>query len=209
MNTIGQTLKTARLKKGISLRKLENTTKIKKEFIVFLENSDWDSLPEYPVVSGFVKNIAHALDLSVDNTLAVLRRDYPPIKVNKVNINPKPDVEKKFTWSPKLTFALGVGLIILLVLGYLASEYYKFIQPPEVTIFEPKENQVLFLNNVQVSGKTTTDVTLTINNQPIILDQDGGFNINLEVNKDTKELKFRAVSRSGKVTEKVINIKVE
>ena len=80
MNTIGQMLKEARVKKNISLIKLENLTKIKRDFILKLEKNDWDNLPEFPVVSGFVKNLASFLKINRTRALALLRRDYPPRK---------------------------------------------------------------------------------------------------------------------------------
>ncbi len=206
MTTIGQILKNARLQKGYSVNFLERKTKIKKEFISLIEKNDWDNLPEYPVVSGFIKNIAMVLDLSVENTNAILRRDYLP---KKLSINPKPDIENKFVWSPKLTFAVGISIISLIVLGYLGLEYQKFIKPPEIEIISPKNSQIVLEQKVKVEGKTTTDVTLTINNQPIILDQEGNFVTEILITKDTKSLIFKAISRSGKVTEKTVEIKVE
>jgi len=206
MNTVGQILKEARFKKGISLIKLENITKIKREFLIKIEKNDWNGLPELPVISGFVKNIANALDLSVNNINAVLRRDYPP---KKLTINPTPDVGSKFSWSPKLTFVVGIGILILFVLSYLGFEYIKFIKSPELEINSPKNNEIITDTKVRVSGKTTTDVGLTINNQPIILDQEGNFVTEIQITKNTKELKFIATSRSGKVTEKNVSINVE
>lgn len=206
MITVGQILKEARLKKKISLIKLENLTKIKRDFIVLIEKNDWNNLPEYPVVSGFVKNLSTALDLSSQNTVAVLRRDYPP---KKLNINPKPDAVSKFTWSPKLTFAIGILVLIVIVLSYLGLEYLKFIKPPELLITSPTENELILQNTVRIKGSTTTDASLIVNNQPIILDQDGHFDTIIGVNKDTKEIKFVSRSRSGKVTEVTKSIVVE
>ena len=206
MNTIGQILKEARLKKGFSLIKLENLTKIKRDFITKIENNDWDNLPEFPVVSGFVKNIANSLGVSVNNANAILRRDYPP---RKLAINPSPDIGNKFVWSPRLTFVVGVIALLLLVLGYLGFEYLKFIKPPELLITSPKENEQVQQTKIKVEGKTTTDAILTVNNQPIILDQDGRFIAEIEINKETKEIKFVSISRSGKTTEKIIKITVE
>jgi cytoskeletal protein RodZ len=206
MNTIGQILKASRVEQNIPLSLLENSTKIKKDFIIKIENEDWDNLPEFPVVSGFVKNIASALGLSVNNINAVLRRDYPP---KKLRINPKPDIQNKFMWSPKLTFGVGISVLVLIVLSYLGFEYKKFMTAPDLGIIKPIENEVILKNSVKIEGKTTTDVSLTVNNQPITLDQDGGFLTEIDIAKDTKSLIFKAVSRSGKVTEKIINIKVE
>lgn len=206
MITVGEILKEARLKKKLSLLDLEKETKIKKEFIALIENNSWDKLPDYPVVSGFVKNIAVFLGVSSENANAILRRDYLP---KKLYINPKPDVGSKFYWSPKLTFVVSISALTLLVLGYLGFEYLKFIKPPELEIIYPKENEVVLNEKIKVEGKTTTDVILTINNQPILLDEEGKFQTEIEVIKDTSNLLFKAISRSGKVTEKNINITVE
>lgn len=206
MITVGEILKEARLKKKLSLLDLEKETKIKKEFIALIENNSWDKLPDYPVVSGFVKNIAVFLGVSSENANAILRRDYLP---KKLYINPKPDVGSKFYWSPKLTFVVSISALTLLVLGYLGFEYLKFIKPPELEIIYPKENEVVLNEKIMVEGKTTTDVILTINNQPILLDEEGKFQTEIEVIKDTSNLLFKAISRSGKVTEKNINITVE
>ncbi len=206
MNTIGKILKDARQSKNITFSKLESITKIKKDFLIKIEKEDWNNLPEFAVVSGFVKNIANSLELPIDSTNAVLRRDYPP---KKLAINPKPDISQKLTWSPKLTFAIGVITLVLLVLTYLGIEYQKFTKSPELVINSPKESEVLNQNTVKISGRTTTDAVVTVNNQPITLDQDGGFDTLLEVTKDTDKLLFKAVSRSGKVTEKTVDISVE
>ncbi len=206
MITVGQILKTARLKKNISLTKLGNITKIKKEFILLIEKNDWDKLPEFPVVSGFVKNLSSALDLIPENVNAILRRDYPP---KKLNINPKPDVVSKFTWSPKFTFAAGVIVLVLIVLGYLGLEYLKFTKPPVLSIMSPTESELILNDSVRIKGSTSLDATLIVNNQPIVLDQDGNFDSIIEVNNDTKEIKFISRSRSGKVTEVVRNVKVD
>src|SRR3989344_7090733 len=108
MKTIGQAIKETRVKKNISFSKLAAITKIKKEFIQAIEKENWQLLPEYPVVTGFVKNIAQALGLNRKGIVALLRRDYPP---KELTINPKPDVAREFVWSPKLTFFAGIALV--------------------------------------------------------------------------------------------------
>ena len=206
MVTVGEILKEARLKKKLSLSNLEKETKIKKEFIDLIENNSWDKLPDYPVVSGFVKNLADFLDISAETTNAILRRDYLP---KKLHINPKPDIGSKFYWSPKLTFVTSISLLTLLVLSYLGFEYLKFIKPPELEIYNPKNNEIVLENKIKIIGKTTTDVILTVNNQPILLDQEGNFQTEIEITKDTRNLLFKAISRSGKITEKKVEINVE
>jgi len=94
-------LKDGRAKKRYSRERVAKATKIKLEFIEAIEKEDWERLPEFPAILGFVKSVAEVLKLSKRQVAALLRRDYPP-KV--LPVNPKPDVSAKFTWSPRLTF---------------------------------------------------------------------------------------------------------
>jgi hypothetical protein len=197
MKTAGRYLKEARLKKRFSLSKVEDETKIKKEFIESLENNNWQTLPDFAVVLGFVKNIAKFLDLNEKQMAAILRRDYPP---KDLSVNPKPDVVNKFIWSPKITFVVGISLVLLLVFGYLGYQYKKFVSPPFLEITEPKEGEVVRNRNVWVLGKTDQDVVLKINNQPVLVEDEGHFKAEIQIYEGTTEIVVKAVSRSGKET---------
>ena len=52
METIGQILKNAREKKGLSIEELEASTRIVAKFIKALENEDFDALPGEIYVKG-------------------------------------------------------------------------------------------------------------------------------------------------------------
>lgn len=205
MNTIGTFLEKARSEKNVSLEKLEQTTKIKKQFIEAIEKEKWENLPEYPVVLGFVKNITGSLDVSTDTALALLRRDYPP---KKLKVTPSPDVEKKFTWSPKLTFMIGIGLFLLTLLGYLGFTYFRFISPPKLLITKPVEEEIVLSSELKVVGTTDTDAKIEVNNQPILVDLNGNFEGSIEISEETDEIVIVATSRSGKETKinrKIVN----
>jgi cytoskeletal protein RodZ len=203
MNTIGQIIKIARVKKKLSFKKLEEITKIKASFIESIENEKWNNLPAFPTVSGFVKSISAPLGINEKMATAILKRDYPP---KKLNINPKPNIPARFTWSPKLTFAVGTAAIVLIVLGYLGFQYLRFISPPGLTVDSPKENQIVSGNSVTVFGSTDPDVKITVNDQPVLVDQDGKFSVDIGITQSTKEIDIMAVSRSGK--ERTISRKI-
>jgi hypothetical protein len=61
-------------------------------------------------------------------------------------------------------------------------------------------------NSVLVFGTTDTDVKLTIDDQPVLVDQDGKFSVSIGVSLSTKEIVIDAVSRSGK--ERIISRKI-
>jgi cytoskeletal protein RodZ len=206
MKPVGQIIKDIRLKKKISLYRLSVITKIRKEFLSAIEDGDWDLLPEYPVVSGFVKNIAESLNMNVQSTIALLRRDYPP---KDLRINPKPDVVKGFSWNPKLTFWMGITAVFLLTSGYLIFQYLNFIKPPNLVVDAPKDGQVIKEKNVTVSGLTDSDVVVKVDNQPVLVSSEGKFSTEIEISETTKEISIIARSRSGKETSLKRKIEVE
>lgn len=197
MKTIGEVIREFRVKKHFSHSDLERETKIKKEFLVAIEKENWVKLPEYPVVQGFIKNIAEVLSLNKAQAIALLRRDYPP---KSLKINPNPDLKEKFTWSPRLTFISGVIVVFLLIIGYLGFQYANFVKAPALTVESPKDGEVVQTERLRVVGKTTPDSTVRVNNQPAFVDESGNFLTEVEVFEGTTEVVIKAVSRSGKET---------
>lgn len=198
MKTIGQILKEARIQRDYSLHYIGEKTKIKKNFIEAIENQNWQALPAFPTVLGFVKSISAVIGVDEKTATATLKRDYPP---QKLRINPKPDVSSKFFWSPKLTFTLGIIGVLVVVFGYLIFQYVGFISPPKLNVESPKEGQTIVGNSVLVFGSTNGDAKITVNNQPVIVADDGKFSVNIEITPDTNEIDVVALSRSGKMTE--------
>lgn len=188
-------MKEARAKKRYSQEKIAEETKIKKEFISSMEKENWELLPEFPVIVGFVKQISKFLKVDERQAVALLRRDYPP-KV--LPVNPKPDVSKKFRWRPRTTFIVGITIVIMMVLGYLGFQYSRFISPPKLVVDQPQEEEVVKERILIVSGKTDLDATIRINNQPVLVDEDGDFETEIEIFEGTEEIIVKAVSRSGK-----------
>lgn len=194
MKNIGEFIKYFRLKKKLSREKLEAKTKIKKEFIEAIENLKWDELPDYPVVSGFVKNIAKALDQDERHLSALLRRDYPP-KDLKVSPN---QIKEKFKWSPRSTFVTGIAVVFISIFVYLGISYLNFINPPQLDLQKPYEGQIVEENMLAVKGKTDPEASVVVNRQPVIVGEGGYFETEIEIFEGTQEVVVVAKSRSGK-----------
>lgn len=198
MRSLGKTIKDTRRNLELTRRDLERHTKIRPEFLKAIEDGAWDKLPEFPVVQGFVRSIAHVLDMDESLALALLRRDYP--KTN-TPIAPKPDVKNKFIWSPKWTLITAALLVTLIIVGYLGFQYKQFVSPPELVILRPKEEEVITKSIYIVEGITTADATVSVNNQPTLVSDTGAFKTEIEISRETREIVIKAASRSGKETE--------
>ena len=209
MKTVGNVLHQARTATHQTREDLSNKTKIKTSFIKALEEEKWSLLPAYGVVSGFVRNIAQALDLDPVKIVALLRRDYPPKLLGIPT--PKPDLEDraKFSWSPKYTAAFLAIVAILLIGGYLGFQYKNAYALPRLTIYEPHEGELIVKKAVTVVGKADPDTAIVINNQPVILDEKGNFKSDILLLEGDQEIKITATSRLGKTSTLTRKVKVD
>lgn len=96
METIGQILKNAREKKGLTIEELASSTYIVSKFIKALEDEQFDLLPGEIYVKGFIKNLSDKLSLDSD---AMIERYNLQRNENKF----EEDLSKsiKFKISPK------------------------------------------------------------------------------------------------------------
>lgn len=206
METVGKYIKKRRLEREVSASDLSEKTKIKEEFIALIEKEQWSKLPDRAVVMGFVKNIAQALGEDEKKITAFFRRDYPP---EEGEVNPKPDVKLKYAWTPKATFAVLVGVVVLVVGGYLGFQYIRFLNPPKLEVVSPVEGQIVSDRSVEVKGNVSGEASIEVNSQPFLVDEEGMFVGEIEVSGETEKIKIKAVSRSGKTTELERTIVVE
>ncbi len=196
MKSIGEIFKESRKAKNITVNDVARSTKIKTSFVQLIEEGGWNNLPNYSVLSGFIKNIASYLELDVAKSHAIFKRDYLP---QKPYINPRKDVSKKFIWNPKFTFVLLSGLLFVVITGYLIFQYRKSTSPPELIVNSPTQGQVVKAGSVVVSGTVTSDATVTANNQPIIVN-DGYFEGKVFVTMKTTQIEVVAKTRTGNKT---------
>lgn len=196
-------MRSARKIKNLTIKDVSAETKIRHEFLEAIEKEKWARLPEFTVVSGFVKNIADAVGADRDQASALLRRDYPP---QNVSVLPKPDIPREFRLSPQLVFFAGAALVVIAIAAYLISQYLAFTRPPSLNIDTPAEAALITQDQVRVSGKTDPNTSVVVNSQPALVAEDGAFSTTIEINLDSKKIEVTATSRAGKVTRQTRNI---
>ena len=72
--TVGQTIRAARERKGLSTAAVASTTRILHATIVAIEGDDYAALPSPVYVRGFVRSIAVFLEMNVEHTLIAFDR---------------------------------------------------------------------------------------------------------------------------------------
>ena len=187
-------LKNTRLDKEYELSDIAKKLKINPKYLKAIEDDDVSNFPQEPYCSLMVKEYADYLGLNGHDVLSLFRRDFEQKKKTK-------SLKKEsFSFTPQLTFAVSIFLIIFLFGFYLIFEYIKFNQPPKLKINWPTESTIID-NSFTLNGVTDPESTVRVNQDLIIVDTKGNFSkkINLNQNGETK-ITVESKSSSGKTT---------
>lgn len=200
MRTIGEILKRARLEKKLEFEEIEKTLKIRKKFLIALEENSWEKLPSLPYIKGFLRNYSNYLGLKPEEMVAIFRRQFQ--EKDKTRLLPtgltNPLNEPIIQFTPKLTVTLIISVFLLLFFGYLFTQYKNYTSVPQLIIQQPAEGEILNTDKVKIAGKTDNDAVISINNQKIAVTADGEFSTIITLPPGINSLLIESTSKSGK-----------
>jgi len=196
MKTAGQLLQEKRVLKELTIEEIAASIKIKPEYLRALENSEFSILPSSTFIKGFLRNYAIALRINPETVLAMFRRDF--VENEQGEIIPK-GLVKPVSNKPKVFSALSflIGLTLLFFLGFLGYQLIGWWSLPKLEILQPVNGEV-YGELVTVKGKTTRDATIAVDNQKVIVDQNGQFTLDLLFPAGTHSVIVTATNRQGK-----------
>lgn len=132
MINIGETLRNARIAKGINIEEVVRETKIRSRYLDALENEEWSIFPGNVYLKGFLKTYSNYLGLNEKELLDALGKETTP---------PEPDsykAPKKIELPGRPRKKLGVifGIIAIILLATSQYIYITFLSQPNTW---PKE----------------------------------------------------------------------
>lgn len=208
MKKVSDFLREEREYKELSLEDIEKTTKIKKEFLVAIEEGRLHSLPSESYAMGFVKNYAEVLGIPSGKIAPLFRREYLSEKVQVVPEFRKTQhkFKKKLLFNSKFTVLFSALLIVFV---YIIIQYSSLLFGPKLIVTNPKNNAVVNDNTVEVSGTTDQYATVTVDGDEAYVTIQGNFKKNLYVFEGDKTINVVAKNRFGKTTQKSVTIHVK
>ncbi len=195
MKTAGDLLRDKRLILELSLEHVSNRTKVKPEYLLALEESDFDKLPSAPVTKGFLKSYAKVLHLNPDTLIAMYRRDYDEVMGEIMPHGLVEPIVKK----PRF-FSVPVLLTIISVLtffGFLFIQLLSWWSLPKLNLIQPVSGET-YGELITVKGTTDPNVTLRVGEQTVLVNQNGEFSLDLKYPAGTHRLLIQATTRDGK-----------
>lgn len=198
MKSVGDLLREKRLLLELSLSDVSAKTKIKQEYLLAIESSDFDSLPSATFTKGFLRSYANFLHLNPDTLVAMFRRDYLESKKGEIIphglVTPVGSKPKFFTVTTILT-----TLATLVFLGFLAIELIAWSSLPKLKLLQP-QNGDTYGEKVTFKGVASSDATVTVDAQRVIVDQNGQFSLDLIYPAGTHTVIVETKNREGKTT---------
>ncbi len=203
---IGNVLKDARQKTGLSLKMAAKHVKINKKYLEALENNRWQSLPGRIYAKKFLKRYCQFLGLDFDKIWV----DFTKIsyfKNKKYQENFKKKTSKKdFLNLPKIFQTALIVLAVLTIISYLSWQINQIIKPPKIILFYPATDLAVHENTLIISGKTEPEVRLKINGQDVILEADNTFSQTLNLQAGLNIIKIEGKKKYSKT--KIIERKI-
>ncbi|MDR0684437.1 MAG: helix-turn-helix domain-containing protein [Spirochaetaceae bacterium] len=132
---IGESLKTEREKKGLSVDDAARETNIARKYITALEDEDFSQFPAETYLLGFLGNYGEYLGLSVKNLVSqyrILKIQEQPIPVEQLLNKAPPNV-------PRIVFTTLVAAVCLALTA--GSVYYFFFMPKNKPIESDAERR--------------------------------------------------------------------
>ncbi|MBU1129964.1 helix-turn-helix domain-containing protein [Patescibacteria group bacterium] len=185
-------LKNAREDRELSLEELSSRLKISKKYLKAIEENDIKNYPKEPYCSLYVKEYATFLGLNDKDILSFFRRDYQQSQ-NKTNSDRIS--HSKFFITPQKVFTFSVITITFFLFIYLITQYFSFNQPPKLSIDWPTEPTSA--GKFHISGQTDPQATVRINDNLVIVDDNGNFSGEITLNNDDNKIIVLSVSPSG------------
>lgn len=133
MSELGQTLRTAREEMGLSLDQLQEMTKIRKHYLVAIEEGNYKALPGSFYARAFVKNYAEAVGLNAEEVLSYYKNELPSAPQSSASAEPaaaSPQPPRKASTSRNASERfgkLGFSVLMWAFLGLIVFLLWMFV----------------------------------------------------------------------------------
>ncbi len=201
--TVGQLLKEERSRRQLSLETLAKKTRIRVEYLNFLETGVFEQLPAATFVKGYIKRYAAILGLDHKPLLALLRRDFK--ESAKGTLVPrefiKPVLKGRRTMASITIVAVVLSAVFLSLISYVGFQWYQLNKPPELQVSQPAD-QARVAAQIVVEGTTSPEAMVFVNDQPAALKPDGTFESRVFIpSEGVTTITIQAKDRRGKTNQ--------
>lgn len=215
LKTIGGILKEKRVEKNLSHEQVSEIIKINPEYLMALEEGDYDKFPSEVYIQGFLKNYSRFLGIETDRALALYRREKEK-QTGDPKLKNKEKIKHKgidFTFSRGKFIALIAFVLVALTLLFFGNYVAEILRPPSLELTKPivltagetgtketVEKQVSLEGNAEIGSK------LTINGQEYRVNSFEQFVVDYDLIEGNNSIVFLLENQFGKTSQINLNM---
>ncbi|HSR89139.1 MAG TPA: helix-turn-helix domain-containing protein [Candidatus Udaeobacter sp.] len=209
LTRVGERLKKEREKQGLSLDDICQKSRIPLKYLEAIELGHFKELPQTKAHRlAYIREYAEDLNLNPASLL--------------YQFSQESDLTDDIPSHPRRALAFGslssltnifknIGAVILLAgfIGYLAWQVNGVLQLPKLIVYTPTDGYISSKPTTLVQGETEKEVRLTVNGKDVMANDDGKFEIPLDLSNGVNTITISAIKKHGKVTTITRNIIVK
>ncbi len=198
--TLGEYLAAVRSDLGLSPVDVQERSGVPAALVKSLESGSYQKLPADVYVLGSLSQLAQAYGVEANPLKEQYRRERAVHEQFERRKFSQSNYERavKTALTPKSILLLGIGLLVLATLGYLVYQVSSLSRTPPLSVTEPQDRQVIAGSVATVAGTTDPTANVTVNGQPVLVEPNGTFRVQVSIGAGPKELTVEAKSRFGK-----------
>jgi transcriptional regulator with XRE-family HTH domain len=205
IRTVGNRLKQARKKKGLTLEEAESETKVRMKYLQAIESDNWQIFPNKIYVLGFVRRYARFIGLKEDDIVREFKREFGEYKGHPVKRIRQSGLIEGVIITPRFLVAIISSLLVLFVIGYIIFSTRSISKPPEIEILSPA-NEAVNQREIVIEGKTDSTAVVEINGQLVGVSDSGYFSQKVSLEEGVNNFKIISKNRIGRENAREVKI---
>ncbi len=192
-------LKEKREARGLTISEVAKRTRISQKYPEALEQCRFHDIPFGTVYQkNFIKRYASALGVPHEEFLEQFLDEEVPTNDTRL---PPPTKQKNWSsYLPAIIRSTLLAGVLFATIGYLGIQVKQSIEPPSLIIYTPTDGFIAYAPEIIVHGTTEKEAQVFINNEPIILHDDGQFEEQMYLSDGVNTISISAKKKHGKTT---------
>ena len=207
--TLGERMKKIREERRLSFAEVSKSTKIQSKYLEYLEEGEYMKLPADVYVKGFLRSYAAFAGLSETNLIKQFEREkgiHKNIKKISDETTREPINFSEFIITPKMIVVSVVVFLAISSFIYLYLQINNFVSTPRLVIIKPADGTVIEGNVTHVVGLAEKDALVTINDQPVLVNEKGEFGEDIGLKEGLNVISVKAKNKFNKETTQSVSV---
>jgi cytoskeletal protein RodZ len=200
---VGQCLREAREKSGLSLRQIAEQTNISECYLRAIENGNLSRLPALIFQKNYVKEFARAVHLESEKIIRQYVEDEVAVSDKRTCLDfgiRKRAMRRYLSNLPFYVRVFGMVCVVGAALLYLGFQIKNIVEPPRLEVYTPMDGFITEHSAVLVQGETEPEIRLDINGKEISNGTDGRFKEIVDLKEGVNTIVVTAKKKHGKKT---------